>query len=60
MIDVRDLAQAQGGLHALDLPISKEGMDFATRWVYCDDSKLRPELGPEYRPLMTTLADTVR
>ena len=42
------------------LPISHEGMTLATRWVVCDDNKLREDLALQYRPLEETLADTVR
>lgn len=43
----------------LELPVSREGMNLATRWVVCDDSKLRRELDLGYRPLRDTLADTI-
>lgn len=43
----------------VDLPITAEAMDLATRWVFCDDRKLRRELGFDYRPLEQTLADTI-
>ena len=46
--------------YPLDTPATGEGVTYATQWVYADDSKLRGELGIEYRPLEHTLADTVR
>lgn len=42
-----------------DIPISREATALATRWVRCDDSKLREELELEYRPLQQTLTDTI-
>ena len=54
------MADLLSRLRPLDLPISSEAMTFATRWVYCDDSKLRSTLGLQWRPLATTLADTTR
>ncbi|MAT92996.1 MAG: epimerase [Halioglobus sp.] len=54
------LADQLSRLRALDLPLSSEAMTFATRWVYCDDDKLRSTLGLQWRPLTTTLRDTTR
>jgi nucleoside-diphosphate-sugar epimerase len=48
-----------GRVKPLDLPVTREGMEFATRWVLCDDSKLRAELGMDYRPLRETLSETI-
>ena len=42
----------------IDTPITREAMEFATRWVQCDDRKLRETLSLEYRPLQDTLRDT--
>ncbi len=44
----------------LETPITREAMDFATRWVFCDDSKLRDTLKMDYRPIAQTFADTAR
>jgi len=49
-----------GKIKPLDVPVTREGMEFATRWVLCDDKKLRNELEIEYRPLHDTLADTIQ
>ena len=44
----------------LDTPLTREAVGYATRWVTADDSKVRKELGIDYRPLRETLADTLR
>lgn len=49
-----------GKVKPIDLPVTREAMNFATRWVLCDDSKLRAELGMHYRPLQQTLSETVK
>ena len=44
----------------LDLPITEEGMGYATRWVQMDNSKVETALGFEFRPVEESLADTIR
>jgi nucleoside-diphosphate-sugar epimerase len=44
----------------LQPPLGREGTEYATRWVYADDRKLREALGMRYRPLEETLVDTIR
>lgn len=56
---VGSLMDLVGKVKSFDIPINREGMEFATRWVQFDDSKVRRELGVEYRPLRETLYDTV-
>jgi UDP-glucose 4-epimerase len=46
-------------LTTLDTPMTLEAVNFATEWAHADDSKVREELGIEYRPLRDTLADTL-
>ncbi|MDX1732917.1 MAG: SDR family NAD(P)-dependent oxidoreductase [Halioglobus sp.] len=46
-------------VHPVDSPVSREATELATRWVYCDDSKLRATLALDHRPLEETLRDTV-
>jgi nucleoside-diphosphate-sugar epimerase len=48
-----------GRIRPLDTPVTREGTEFATRWVVCNDSKLRKELGMTYQPLRATVADTI-
>jgi nucleoside-diphosphate-sugar epimerase len=43
----------------IDTIVTGEAVNYATRWVYADDRKVRNELGFSYRPLEQTLADTV-
>ncbi len=44
----------------LELPLTREGMTYATRWVQMDDSRIREELDFEFRPVEETLADSIR
>ena len=48
-----------GRIRPLETPVTREGTEFATRWVVCNDSKLRKELDMTYRPLRATVADTI-
>ncbi len=48
-----------GRFKTLDTPVTREGTEFATRWVICDDHKLREEIGLTYRPLRDTVTDTI-
>jgi nucleoside-diphosphate-sugar epimerase len=57
---IGSLVDLIGKVKTLDTPATREAVEFATRWVLCDDSKLRTELDIRYRPLETTLADTIQ
>ena len=43
----------------LDLPLTEEGLGYATRWVKMDNSKVENALGFEFRPVEESLADTI-
>jgi dihydroflavonol-4-reductase len=43
----------------LDIPLTYEGMVYATNWVKMDNSKCRSELALEFRPLEETLRDAI-
>lgn len=45
---------------ALPIPITRESMDFGTRWPTADGSSAQRELGLRYRDLDETLCDTFR
>jgi len=47
------------GLLRLDLPFGAEAMEYATRWVPLDNSRVQQELGFSFRPLEDTLRDTL-
>ncbi|MEH6592065.1 MAG: SDR family NAD(P)-dependent oxidoreductase [Halioglobus sp.] len=49
-----------GKVFPVDTIVTGEAVNYATRWVYADDRKVRNELDFSYRPLEQTLADTVR
>lgn len=57
---VGTVVDAMSRFKTFAIPINREAMSLATRWVPCDDSKLRAELDCSYRPLEQTLADTAR
>lgn len=44
----------------LEVPMTAEGLEYATRWVLMDNSKVEQELGFEFRPLEDTLVDSIR
>lgn len=44
----------------LDIPITEEGMIYATNWVVMDNSKVQRELDFEFRPLAESMADCIR
>ena len=54
------LNDALGRVFPLDTVITKEAMEHFTRWVGSDDEAIAKELGITYRPLASTLADTLR
>ena len=43
-----------------DLPLTKEGLTYATRWVVMDDSRIRQELDFQFTPMEETLVDSIR
>lgn len=43
-----------------ELPITREGLTYATRWVRMDDSRIREELDFHFLPVEETLADSIR
>lgn len=43
----------------LDLPVGAEAMEYATRWVPLDNSRVETELGFSFRPLEESLRDTI-
>ena len=44
----------------LDIPITEEGMNYATNWVVMDNSKVERELDFEFRPVEQSMADCIR
>ena len=44
----------------MDLPLTREGLNYATRWVQMDNSRTEQELDFRFRPLEETFADTIR
>jgi len=48
-----------GALFPLDTPVSEEAMEYATRWVELDNSKVEDVLALKLRPIEETMADTV-
>ena len=44
----------------LDLPLTREGLTYATRWVQMDNSRIEAELDFGFRPVEETLADSIR
>ncbi|MBB3047003.1 nucleoside-diphosphate-sugar epimerase [Litorivivens lipolytica] len=60
---LRAMGVAGDGVVALtgaDIPITSEGMQYATRWVRTDDSKYEQLLGLTFRDHRETLADSLR
>jgi len=43
----------------IETPLTREGVTYASQWVYVDDRKVRDELNIVFRPLETSLADTI-
>lgn len=44
----------------LDLPLTREGLTYATRWVQMENSRIEAELDFTFRPVEETLADSIR
>lgn len=49
-----------GDLVPDDVPITAEGMTYATRWVPMDNRRVESELGFRFRPVEETFADAIR
>ena len=43
-----------------DIPVTEEGMNYATNWVVMDNSKVERELDFEFRPIQESLRDCIR
>jgi len=43
----------------LDIPVTEEGMTYATRWVKMDNSKVEQELNFEFRPIEESMTDCI-
>ncbi len=44
----------------LDLPITREGLNYATQWVMLDNSRIETELDFQFRPVEETFSDSIR
>ncbi|MEH6634217.1 MAG: SDR family NAD(P)-dependent oxidoreductase [Halioglobus sp.] len=44
----------------LEVPITREGMTYATNWVVMDNTKVETDLGFEFRPVEDSMADCIR
>ena len=44
----------------LDIPVTEEGMIYATRWVVMDNSKVEQELDFTFRPIEESMTDCIR
>lgn len=54
------LADQLSPVFKLDLPITREGLNYATQWVRLDNTRVETELDFEFRPVAETLADSIR
>ena len=54
------VADTLAPLLKLDLPLTREGLNYATQWVKMDNSRTEQELDFSFRPLEQTLADSIR
>lgn len=54
------VAERVAPLFNLDLPLTREGLTYATRWVQMDNSRIEAELDFEFRSVEETLADSIR
>ncbi len=55
----RALDKVRERVDLTNVPITREAMDYATRWVPMDNSRVERELDFEFRPLEESFADTV-
>lgn len=44
----------------VELPMTAEGLQYATRWVLMDNGKVEREMGFRFRPVEETLSDSIR
>ena len=44
----------------LDIPITREGLNYATQWVNLDNTRTESELDFEFRPVEQSMADCIR
>lgn len=54
------VADRLGSLVPDDIPVTAEGMTYATRWVPMDNSRVERELNFRFRPVEDTFADSIR
>jgi nucleoside-diphosphate-sugar epimerase len=54
------LADTLSPVLSLELPITREGLNYATQWVQLDNTRIETELDFEFRPVRETLADSIR
>jgi dihydroflavonol-4-reductase len=54
------LADTLAPVLKLELPVTREGLNYATQWVQLDNSRIENELDFEFRPLEETMADSIR
>lgn len=54
------LADSLSPVFRLELPITREGLNYATQWVQLDNTRIESELDFEFRPVQETLADSIR
>lgn len=54
------LADVLAPLLKLDIPITREGLNYATQWVNLDNTRTETELDFEFRPLEETFRDSIR
>lgn len=54
------LADQLGSLVPEDIPVTAEGMTYATRWVPMDNSRVERDLDFHFRPVEETFADSIR
>ena len=54
------LADRLAPVFDLELPLSREGLVYATRWVQMDNSRIEAELSFAFTPVEETLVDSIR
>jgi nucleoside-diphosphate-sugar epimerase len=54
------LADLLAPIVKLDIPITREGLNYATRWVSLDNSRIEEELDFAFRPIEDTMVDSIR
>jgi hypothetical protein len=53
------LCDRVGRYSRFELPLTEEGISYATRWVPLDDSRVERELGFQFRPLEASFAASI-